>query len=125
MQDTLTSPVIDIAFFSQVLVFTEKHPNSLTRLWSTPTRNRLVGGAKESGHVQDDTHVCHAVDLVFDTAADLRDAAQTAVSMGFQGVEVDLTNMHLHLDAKPRLWQVVHHGPNQETPLTDWLKQVV
>lgn len=124
MQDAL-KPVIDIQFFSQVLILTEQHPNSLTRLWSTPAHNQAVGGAKESGHVQDGTHTCHAVDLVFDTAAELRAAAQTAVAMGFQGVEVDLTNMHLHLDAKPRIWRVVHRGPKQESPLTDWLKTEV
>jgi len=124
MQDAL-KPIIDIPFFSQVLILTEQHPNSLTRLWSTPARNKAVGGAPESGHVLDATHVCHAVDLVFDTAAGLRAAAQTAVAMGFQGVEVDLTNMHLHLDAKPRIWRVVHRGPKQETPLAEWLSQEV
>lgn len=125
MQDALTSAVINLEFFSNVVVLTEQHPNSLTRLWSTPARNTAVGGAKESGHVMDAAHTCHAVDLVFDTPAELKAAARTALTMGFQGVEVDLNNMHLHLDAKPRLWRVVHHGPKNETPLADWLKAEV
>lgn len=124
MQDALNR-VIDLEFFSQVVILTEQHTNSLTRLWSTPARNKAKGGAANSGHILDDTRSCHAVDLVFDTPDQLRAAAQTAVNMGFQGVEVDLTNMHLHLDAKPRRWHVVHRGPKQETPLADWLKAEV
>ena len=83
MQDTLKS-VIDITFFSKLVAFTAEHPNSLTRLWSTPARNKLVGGAPSSGHLADATHTCHAADLVFDTPEHLKAGARGAVEAGFR-----------------------------------------
>jgi hypothetical protein len=120
MQDAL-KPWIDVTFFAKLVTFSQEYPNSLTRLWTTPARNKLVGGAPSSGHLADETHTCHAADLVFDTPAQLKAGARGAIEAGFQGIEVDLTNNHLHLDDKPRIWRVVHRGPKQETPLADWL----
>ncbi len=117
--------MVDLPFFSKLLAFSEAYPNSLTRLWTTPFHNKQIGGAPNSGHLMDSTHICHAADMTFDTDAELKAGAQGALDHGFQGVEVDLTNKHLHLDDKPRRWHVVHRGPKQETPLAEWLKTEV
>ena len=101
------------AFVNQLLV---DHPASVTRWCSTVARNKAVGGAPNSGHLSG-----KAVDLVFDSAAELRDAAKVAFALGFMGIEVDLTNNHLHLDALPRIWRVVHRGKGVESPLDAWL----
>jgi hypothetical protein len=116
----MPNEIIDLAFFGKLVAFTAKCPNSVTRLWSTPSRNLLVGGAPSSGHLILPEQGCCAVDLVFDSTRELLDGAKVAVEMGFNGIEVDLTNKHLHLDGKPRVWRVVRDGVKDQ-PLKDWL----
>lgn len=100
--------------------FLVDHPASDTRWFSTPARNQAIGGAPDSAHL-----LAHgnAVDLVFDSDLELMAGAAYAQTCGFSGIELDLTNKHLHLDTKPRFWHVVHHGPGQESPLDEWLQR--
>src|SRR5215831_17669186 len=107
---------IDQALIDKLNQLLADHPASVTRLISTPDHNAQVGGAAGSAHVQG-----KAVDLVFDSYQELVTASAFALTLGFGGVELDLTNQHLHLDTMPRVWQVVHHGPGQEGPLDQWL----
>jgi uncharacterized protein YcbK (DUF882 family) len=108
--------IIDPDFISQVNELLAINPASVTRLVSTPAHNASVGGAPNSGHLDG-----KAVDLVFDSLEELKQGAKTAFGLGFMGIEVDVTNNHLHLDVKPRTWHVVHHGPGLDTPLDAWL----
>lgn len=110
---------MDPDFFAKLNRFLANHPASDTRWFSTPARNAMVGGAKNSAHLLENGN---AIDLVFDSDLELLDGAANAHHYGFTGIELDLTNKHLHLDTKPRLWRVVHHGVGQETPLDEWLK---
>ncbi len=111
---------IDLAFIEHVNELLEEHPASITRLISTTARNKSVGGALNSGHLYG-----KAVDLVFDSPEEFRAAARFAYQLGFQGIEADLTNNHLHVDDMPRVWRVVHRGPGNDTPLDHWLTQEV
>ena len=107
---------IDLVFAAKVNDLLIDHPASVTRWVSTPEHNAAVGGAPNSGHLTG-----NAVDLVFDSWAELQAGAKRATELGFHGIEADVTNQHLHLDMLDRIWRVVHHGPNQESPLLDWL----
>lgn len=109
--------MFDPTFVDHLNTFLDQYPGSVTRLCSTVAHNKAVGGAPNSGHLAP----CVAADLVYDTAEQLQAAAKGAFQAGFMGIEVDLTNNHLHLDEKPRLWRVVHRGPGQDTPLDQWL----
>ena len=82
-------------------------PFSVQRWRSSPDHNKAVGGAPKSKHITGD-----AADLTFDTVADLEAATEQAIEMGFEGVEMDVTNNHLHIDVGPRVWRVLKtsHG---------------
>jgi hypothetical protein len=107
---------IDLEFAEQVNALLIDHPASITRWVSTVAHNKAVGGAPNSGHLYG-----RAVDLVFDSAEEFIAGARRAFELGFQGIEADVTNRHLHVDALPRIWRVVHRGPGQESPLDAWL----
>lgn len=108
--------MIDLDFAAFVNQLLADHPASVTRWCSTVAHNKAVGGAPNSGHLSG-----KAVDLIFDSAQELRLAASAAFGLGFMGIEVDLTNNHVHLDVLPRVWRVVHHGKGVEGPLDAWL----
>ena len=110
--------MIDLDFIAKLNRFLTDHPGSITSLTRTDFRNSQIGGAPESAHR---FKYGNAVDLVFDSVSDLYHAAAASKSFGFTGIELDLTNFHLHLDTKPRVWMVVHRGPHQEEPLEQWL----
>lgn len=93
----------------------DRVPFSITRMISTPLRNHAVGGAKGSWHLDLSTdpnyaRPCGAADLVFDTNKQLWQAAGEAQAIGFGGIELDETNLHLHVDIRPlsEKWWVVH-----------------
>jgi len=111
--------MIDLDFITKLNTFLAAHPASSTRWFSTAKRNKSVGGAPESAHL---LKYNNAIDLVFDSDLELIDAAANAHHFGFTGIELDLSNKHLHLDTKPRFWQVVHHSKDNEEPLDVWLK---
>lgn len=83
------------------------YPASVTRLCTTPQRNKtIVKGAQSSKHLTGE-----AVDLVFDQTASLLHAAIYAESIGFGGIEVDYNNNHLHLDVRlAPFWHEVKLG---------------
>lgn len=111
--------MIDIDFINKLNRFVTDHPNcSCTRLFSSENRNRDLGGAKDSAHLFKNGN---AVDLIFDTVEQLYDAAAAAKDYGFSGIELDMTNYHLHLDTKPRHWMVVHYSKHDERPLEEWM----
>lgn len=112
--------MMDPDFFAKLNRFLADHPASDTRWFSTTARNAAVGGAKNSAHLLENGN---AIDLVFDSDLELMSGAANAHTYGFTGIELDLTNKHLHLDTKPRLWRVVHHSKGVETPLEDWIKE--
>jgi hypothetical protein len=111
--------MIDLDFIAKLNKFLTDHPASVTRLVTTEQRNQNLGGAKDSAHLFKNGN---AVDLIFDSDAALYAAATAAKAYGFSGIELDLTNYHLHLDTKPRHWMVVHYAKNDERPLEDWVK---
>jgi uncharacterized protein YcbK (DUF882 family) len=92
-------------------------PCSIVSLTRTPVRNATVGGAPGSAHLTG-----KAADLVYDTRVDLLAGAREALDAGAPGIELDLANLHLHIDAKPRIWRVATiDGGKTETPLEPWL----
>lgn len=93
---------INSAFFARVNDFLAIYPASIDSWYRTPARNKAIGGAPNSYHV-----LGLAVDLIFDSLEDLFRGAYGARDMGFQGIEVDLTNKHLHLDGREKSWHVV------------------
>ncbi len=110
--------MLDPDFFHKLNRFLADHPASDTRWFSTPARNKMKGGATHSAHLLENGN---AIDLVFDSDRELFDGAANAHKYGFTGIELDMTNKHLHLDTKARLWRVVNHGKKLETPLEDWI----
>lgn len=106
----------DPDFYSLLCELQSAVPGSFESGPRTAAHNRSVGGAPNSAHVQG-----KAQDLIYDSADEFKRAAKEALSLGFMGIEVDVTNNHLHVDTMPRIWRVVHHGPGQETPLEDWI----
>ena len=94
--------LINLAFCTKVNDLLSLCPGTVTSWVRTPRRNTIVGGAPNSWHLSG-----QAVDLIFDSVADLFKAAHKAVELGFGGVEVDLINNHLHLDARGKPWHVV------------------
>lgn len=69
----------------------------------TIEHNRNVGGSADSAHVHG-----LAVDLILDTTVGLEAAMYMAKRLGFNGIEWDERNRHLHLDMHPngRHWWV-------------------
>jgi len=80
-------------------------PASWESGYRTPTRNKTIGGAVGSLH-----QLGLAQDLIYDSVADLWQAAQKAIELGFGGIEVDLTNSHLHVDFRDTIWHVVRYN---------------
>lgn len=76
-------------------------PFNVERWRSTSAHNRVIGGAPNSKHLTGD-----AIDLSFDSKDDLLSSALLACMLKFEGIELDLTNNHLHVDCGPRLWHV-------------------
>ena len=110
--------MIDLDFIAKLNRFLTDHPASVTRLVTTVQSNKNLGGAKDSAHLFKNGN---AVDLTFDSDTELYDGAAHAKEYGFSGIELDLTNYHLHLDTKPRQWMVVHYAKGDDRPLEDWI----
>jgi Peptidase M15 len=91
------------------------YPCSTLSLDRTPHRNASVGGAQASWHLTTTPGGAKAVDLVFDTQAELLPAAILARTLGFGGIELDYRNLHLHLDMRPTIWHVVCSTDKTET----------
>lgn len=107
---------IDQELISKVNQVLQLYPASVTRLCSTEAHNKAIGGAKNSFHLTGE-----AIDLIVDNPTCLANMAKYAVQCGFGGVEVDLTNSHIHLDVrKTDLWHVVK-TKDDTIPLTDYL----
>lgn len=85
---------------------------SVTRWRSTSLRNAAVGGAPGSKHLSGD-----AVDLVCDSDEALLICARFAFQKNVPGIELDMTNKHLHLDMGPRLWRTIRTASGDH-PLT-------
>jgi hypothetical protein len=116
--------MIDQELVCKVNLLKEKYPCSTERIDSTPLHNKNVGGKENSYHVKTLTHNACAIDLSFDNVEDLVPAAIYAKDLGFNGIEVDLRNYHLHLDLREIPWQVV--VTKQSTiPLADYLKKPI
>ena len=84
-------------------------------VYRSPSYNASVGGAKMSRHCEG-----KAIDISLVDSGKLLLAAKYAVSLGVPGVELDLSNKHLHLDMGPRIWHVMCNGKGskrKETPL--------
>jgi len=95
--------MMDLDFVTQVNRLCAAYPASWESGYRTITHNANIGGATFSWHLKG-----LAQDLIYDTTALLWAAAQEAVRMKFTGIEVDLTNNHLHLDVRrPETWHVV------------------
>lgn len=91
---------------------------SMTRWRTTALRNKskAVGGAPKSKHLTG-----NAVDLTTDTIEDMRTIASLALTEGIEGIEIDLSNNHLHLDNGPRIWRVIKKADGTEEPLEPYL----
>ena len=65
-----------------------------------------------------------AQDLIADSDADLAVAAKEADAFGFTGIEVDLRNMHLHVDNRTNgVWKVCILKDGSQIPLSEYLNQ--
>lgn len=123
--------MIDPEFLLKLNRLNQRVPGSVSSLARTATHNAAVGGATKSGHVYgtEARPWCVAADLIYDHPDDLPRAAQAAIDLGFTGVELDLTNTHLHVDCLPRLWHVVYHGTTagqrDERPLVPHLRALM
>ena len=105
-------------FFQRVNALCAICPASWESGDRTPQHNARVGGAPNSWHVKQ-----QAIDLVYDTPEELQVAAQEAIRQGFMGVEMDLTNLHLHLDGRTSRWWVVKDAQGYHD-LADYLTQL-
>lgn len=94
---------MNIEFCARVNALCAIFPGSWESVDRTPTHNANIGGAPSSWHVRGE-----AVDLIYDSRELLLHAAREAIRQGFQGVEVDTINSHLHLDNRPDSWKVVY-----------------
>ena len=97
--------VMEQAFFDKVNTLCAACPASWESGDRTPQHNASVGGAPESYHTKG-----LALDLIYDSFNELLSAAYMAITLKFWGIEVDLTNNHLHVDGRPESeqWRVVH-----------------
>ena len=97
----------------------QRYPCSTTRIDSTHQHNANIGGAKNSWHIDTEDHKACAIDLAFDTVELMQQAALFAVSQGWTGIELDLTNNHLHLDLRTTpQWHVIKTKNKKYLPLT-------
>lgn len=97
----------------------QRYPCSTTRIDSTPEHNKNVGGAKNSWHIDTEDHKACAIDLAFDSEDVMYQATQYAYTQGWTGIEVDLTNNHLHLDLRTTpTWHVIKTKEKKYLPLT-------
>lgn len=106
-------------FFQRVNELCRVCPGSWESGDRTPHHNVSVGGKSASYHLKG-----LAQDLIYDSVIELVDAAREALRLGFQGIEMDLTNNHLHVDGRISPWQVVRHmqeGVIREEDLVTYL----
>ena len=115
--------MIDLELVHKVNILKEKYPCSTERMDSTPTHNANVGGTKNSYHIDTSEHLACAIDLSFDHPEDLLPAATYAKDLGFNGIEVDFRNNHLHLDLRETIWHVVCTKDRTQT-LVEYLTKV-
>lgn len=101
-------------FNAKLEQFRQFCPCSLVGGFRTPLRNAQVRGAASSLHL-----LACAADLVFDSEGELFNGARTAQQM-FGGVELDLTNYHLHVDGRKNKWQMVRRAKNTYTDLSEY-----
>lgn len=93
-------------------------PCSTTRIDSTTQYNASIGGAKNSWHIDTRDHSACAIDLAFDDTNIMYQAAQYAYTQGWTGIEIDLTNNHLHLDLRTTpSWHVIKTKEKKYLPL--------
>jgi uncharacterized protein YcbK (DUF882 family) len=95
-------PQISQALIDMVNTLKAKYDCSTESLDRTPAHNHDVGGAPHSQHVTGE-----AIDLTFDDETMLLPAARYALELGFGVIELDYTNLHLHLDIRQVPWHVV------------------
>ena len=79
-------------------------------------RNAAVGGSPNSFH-----KFGKAVDLVCDFPSQLQSVAQEALALGFNGIEIDFRDNHIHLDIRDTPWQVVFLKNGEKISLAAWL----
>ena len=84
---------MDIEFCQRINTLCQSCPGSWESADRTSLHNTSLGGAKKSLHLQG-----KAIDLIYDSFTLLVAAAKVAKSQGFMGIELDMTNLHLHLD---------------------------
>lgn len=97
----------------------QRYPCSTTRIDSTSQHNKNEGGAKNSWHIDTESHTACAIDLAFDSVELMQQAAHFAVSQGWSGIEMDLSNNHLHLDLRTTpSWHVIKTKNKTYLPLT-------
>ncbi len=95
-------------------------PFSWERGISTPAHNAAEGGAKASYHLSLPDRPASAADLTFDSKDDLLKAVPLAQQL-FGGVELDLTNNHLHVDERTVPWHVVRVDKKTFIPWKEWV----
>ncbi len=115
---------MDLAFCERVNALCAVCPASWESADRTPRHNASVGGKSASWHLKG-----QAVDLIYDTIESLHTAARIAIDQGFQGVEMDEKNWHLHVDGRTERWHVAYYMHpttlmRTEESLTLYLSQV-
>lgn len=109
--------IFDPVFLAKLDELVAAFPNCSCRDWGrSVTHNEEVGGAPHSLH-----RLWCAVDLTFD-GNNLLDPTRKALDLGFGGIELDLTNFHLHLDNRTTIWHVVKTVSGEYIPLDQFLK---
>ena len=111
--------MLNMEFIAKLDRFLHTCPGSITSLYRTRKRNLLVGGAPNSFHC-----LGEAADVIYDDLDLLKSAASKAIEF-FHGVEVDLRNLHLHVDNRQVPWLVCVDTNGKSTPLHRWLGMTV
>ena len=109
---------MDLYFVEQINALCSICPASWESGDRTPRHNQSVGGAPSSWHVKG-----LAIDLIYDSQDELLTATRLAIERGFLGIEMDITNCHLHLDGRKIQWWVVKDSVGYHS-LMDYLTQL-